>query len=67
MSLRELRQSIGLSQASLAKELGISKTAISYIETGRRRLPFSIALRLIIFFGSKGIKLTMDDIYKSLP
>jgi DNA-binding XRE family transcriptional regulator len=67
VSLRELRQSIGLSQASLAKELGISKTAISYIETGRRRLPFSIALRLIIFFGGKGIKLSIDDIYKSLP
>ncbi|RZD14312.1 MAG: XRE family transcriptional regulator [Candidatus Acidulodesulfobacterium ferriphilum] len=65
MGLKELRQSIGFSQTSLAKELGISKTAISYIETGRRRPPLGIALRLIIFFGSKGIKLTIDDIYQS--
>ncbi len=67
MGIRELRQSIGFSQASLAKELGISKTAISHIETGKRRLPLNIALRLIIFFGSKGIKLSLDDMYRSLP
>ncbi len=65
MGLKELRQSVGLSQSSLAKELGISKTAISHIETGRRRPPLSVALRLIIFFGGKGIKLTIDDIYQS--
>ncbi|MCL4498281.1 MAG: helix-turn-helix domain-containing protein [Deltaproteobacteria bacterium] len=67
MGLKELRQSIGFSQTSLAKELGISKTTVSYIETGKLRLSLSIASRLIIFFGSKGIKLSMDDIYRHLP
>ena len=67
MGLKELRQSIGFSQASLAKELGISKMAVSYIETGKLRLSLSIASRLIIVFGSKGIKLSMDDIYRHLP
>lgn len=67
MDIRALRQSIGLSQVSLAKELGISKMAMFYIETGKRRLPLNIALRIIIFFGSKGIKLSLDDMYQPLP
>ena len=67
MGLKELRQSIELSQTSLAKELGISKTVVSYIEAGKLRPSLGIASRLIIFFGSKGIKLSMDDIYRHLP
>ena len=38
------RQSLGLSQAAMAKRLGVSLQAVYYYETGRRKVPQPVAL-----------------------
>ncbi len=38
------RQSLGLSQAAMAKRLGVSLQAVYYYETGRRKVPEPVAL-----------------------
>lgn len=42
-----LRQKLGLSQTQLAEQLGISKAAISMVESGRRSLPTTALLKLV--------------------
>ncbi|WP_062464417.1 helix-turn-helix transcriptional regulator [Demequina soli] len=45
-SVRELRETAGLSQAGLAAELGVSRQTVNSIETGRYdpSLPLAIAI-----------------------
>lgn len=57
--LRDLRKRKNMSQADLAKKLGITVTTISRYERGQRKIPVEKAKRLgeilevnwIIFFG----------------
>jgi transcriptional regulator with XRE-family HTH domain len=45
-NIREIRRAIGLSQHELADMLGLSRSLLSLVETGHRRLPTSALLRL---------------------
>jgi len=38
------RQRLGISQAAMAKRLGVSLQAVYYYETGRRKVPHPVAL-----------------------
>ena len=38
------RQRLGISQAAMAKRLGVSLQAVYYYETGRRKVPQPVAL-----------------------
>ncbi|MFN8699719.1 MAG: helix-turn-helix domain-containing protein [Flavobacteriales bacterium] len=45
-NIREIRRAIGLSQHELADMLGLSRSLLSLVETGHRRMPTSALLRL---------------------
>lgn len=44
MTLRELRRTAGYTQARLATELGITKSALGSYEQGQRRIPQSVVV-----------------------
>jgi putative transcriptional regulator len=49
--VRELRVERGLSQATLAGEMGVSRQTINAIETGRYSPSLPLAIRLARFLG----------------
>jgi transcriptional regulator with XRE-family HTH domain len=44
--LREARRSAGLSQVAVATRVGLNRTSIANIESGRQRFPFHMLFRL---------------------
>jgi len=58
-----LRQKIDISQAELGKELGVSAGNISHIETGKQSLSLELAKGLIRLCSSKGIEISLDDLF----
>lgn len=49
-NIRELRQGAGLSQAALAKDLGVSRQTVNSIETGRYDPSLPLALTIARYF-----------------
>lgn len=64
--LREIRESLKLSQSKFAEEIGITKMAVSHIENGFRGLSGDLALRIQDFLKSRGLTVPIDDLYKGL-
>lgn len=60
-SLRDLRLTYGLPLAAVANEIGISGSALSRIEVGRRNASVITALRLARFYET-----TVEDLFGSL-
>jgi putative transcriptional regulator len=56
--VRELRQSLGYSQAELAEMLHVSRQTINAIETGRYSPSLPLAIRLARFLGR-----TVEEIF----
>jgi DNA modification methylase/transcriptional regulator with XRE-family HTH domain len=71
--IRDLRQQKGLSQADLAKHLGVSKSLVSMVENGTRRLSQeeADALASLLELPEDLIRLSMghlpDDVERTLP
>ena len=63
--LLQLRQTIGISQAELAKQLGVSAGNISHVETGKQSLSLDLAKELIRFCSSKNLTVSLDDLFLS--
>lgn len=61
-ALRGRRESIGLSQANLARSLGWSQQSLSYVEAGARRLDVLEYLEL-----AKALGYTKDEALALLP
>ena len=59
--IQRLRRRCGLSQAGLAKKLGISASYLNLIEHGRRKLTVSLLLQLAELFDLKLTDLADDD------
>ena len=64
--LREIRESLGLSQTQFGKEIGVTKMAVSHIENGYRGLSGDLALRIQDFLKSQGLSVSIDDLYEGL-
>ena len=63
-AIKKVRKELGMGQAEFAQAIGIKQPSISHYETGLHQIMPDVAGRLIAFAGSKGIKVTFDDIYK---
>lgn len=61
-NIRELRQSVGLSQAALAQELGVSRQTINSIETGRYDPSLPLAIGIARYFNH-----TVEEIFHVDP
>lgn len=58
-----IRSRLGLSQAALARGIGVTQGNVSHYERGQT-VPPDVAGKLIDFAKSLGIALTFDDIYR---
>jgi putative transcriptional regulator len=65
-NLRIIRKKLGLTQAEFAQSIGVTSRAIGHIETGIRGLSGDLALRIQDFLKTKGINVSIDDLYKGL-
>jgi transcriptional regulator with XRE-family HTH domain len=50
MNLKKLRKKLGLTQSELGARLGISKSAVSRIENGKRGMSKTIELLIVATF-----------------
>lgn len=50
-ALREARERLGLSQEAAAEAVGINRVLLSYYETGRRQVPFTVLAALARLYG----------------
>ncbi len=64
--IKEIRENLGLSQRAFGEAVGITKMAVSHIENGYRGLSGDLALRIQDFLKSKGIKVSIDELYEGL-
>jgi len=56
--LRAARAALGISQAELALQLGVSQSAIARCERGTGTIPANTMLRAVKFFSDQGIDIT---------
>jgi len=60
MTIRKLRLEKGYTQKELADKLGISESAVSLIENGKRKLKLETAIKLAEIFG-----VSLDELVKN--
>lgn len=66
--IRELRDSRGLTQASLASRVGLERSSIANIEAGKQKIPLHVLYRLAISLGVDvgGLLPTREDLKDTL-
>lgn len=62
-NLRKLRQSLHLTQRSLADEIGQTISSIGHYESGRRTPDIKTCHQLVEVLSKKGGKLSIEDIF----
>lgn len=75
ISLRQLRESKGMSQEALGEELGVSRQAVGHWESGRMQPQLCLAIKIAKIFGTtveemmivKGKTLTYTHFVKERP
>jgi putative transcriptional regulator len=61
--LRKLRTSMGITQSQFAKNLGVSQSAITHIETGKRGPSPALARRIVRLAKTYQIPCSLEDLY----
>lgn len=61
-NIKEMRQKLNLSAAHVAKNLGISREAVTHIETGRNNISAVSLWKLAVLF-----KCNLKDFFPSVP
>ncbi len=64
--IKEIRESLKLSQRAFGDAVGITKMAVSHIENGYRGLSGDLALRIQDFLKSQGLTVSIDGLYEGL-
>ncbi|MEG2267969.1 helix-turn-helix transcriptional regulator [Hafnia alvei] len=62
-NLKTLRKSLGMTQKSLAKEIGQTISSIGHYESGRRQPDINICHQLAAALGRNGDKVAIEDIF----
>ncbi len=65
-TVRHIRRQLGLTQAALAQELGVSQSNVAHYER-HQTVPPEVARRLIAFAATRGQALSFDDTYGASP
>lgn len=64
--IRKIRNALGLSQAALGEQLGMSQANVSFYERGQS-VPPTVAEKLIGLAAKMGVSITFDHIYRDVP
>lgn len=63
LSLKELREKRGLSQAEVSEKIGISQSMLAMLETGERRGSDKVKVKLAKFYGVSVDSLFFANLY----
>lgn len=66
-NFKRLRTQLGMTQAAIGAELGVTQANVSFYETIGQTVPPAVAGRLIELAKSRGLSITFDDIYATKP
>jgi putative transcriptional regulator len=67
-TLKAIRDLLGKpSQEEVGKAIGVTQGSIGFYERGTITLPVDRAERLITFAASRGLRLTLDQVYGRKP
>lgn len=61
--LKEIRTNLGETQRSIGCAIGMTKGNVSHIENGKQSLSVEKAKRLIEYAKTKGVTVTLEQIY----
>jgi putative transcriptional regulator len=62
-NLKSIRELLGLSQAALAAEIGVSQGNISHCEKQAQEVSPEMARKVVALARDRGIDVSFDDIY----
>jgi transcriptional regulator with XRE-family HTH domain len=65
-TFKEIRERLGATQHEMAEALGCTQGNVSLLDRGQTVLP-ATARKLIDFAASRGLGLTMDQVYGATP
>ena len=62
-NLQEIRESIPLTQADVARQLGVTQGAISHYESHRRKPDLDTCRKIVDALNKLGAKCSLDDVF----
>lgn len=62
-NLRTIRKRLGMQQKELAQLIGRTQGNIGHYENREQRIPVEIGQKIVDFANSKGLLITLDDLY----
>lgn len=66
-NMKTIREKVGVTQASLAKTVGLSQGAIAHYENERRKPGLDECRRIVDALNFIGAAVTLDDVFPPMP
>lgn len=66
-NLKSIREKVGVTQAALAKTVGLTQGAIAHYENERRKPGLDECRRIVDALNSSGAAVTLDDVFPPMP
>ncbi|NMZ09072.1 helix-turn-helix transcriptional regulator [Pseudomonas proteolytica] len=66
-NMKAIREKVGVTQADLAKTVGLTQGAIAHYESERRKPGLDECRRIVDALNSSGAAVTLDDVFPPMP
>lgn len=66
-NMKSIREKVGVTQAALAKTVGLTQGAIAHYENERRKPGLDECRRIVDALNSSGAAVTLDDVFPPMP
>ena len=66
-NMKTIREKVGVTQASLAKTVGLTQGAIAHYENERRKPGLDECRRIVDALNFSGAAVTLDDVFPPMP
>lgn len=66
-NMKAIREKVGVTQAALAKTVGLTQGAIAHYENERRKPGLEECRRIVDALNSSGAAVTLDDVFPPIP
>ena len=66
-NMKTIREKVGVTQAALAKTVGLTQGAIAHYENDRRKPGLEECRRIVDALNSSGAAVTLDDVFPPMP
>ena len=66
-NMKTIREKVGVTQAALAKTVGLTQGAIAHYESERRKPGLEECRRIVCALNSSGAAVTLDDVFPQKP